>query len=173
MANKEEYVELGLACAEVCGALDRGMSGRELGDLSQPVFSKAIENLAKNMAEIQARIVEKRERNLLSRVVHARSDKEAIASWKADFTRILQIFNTEFVLDTHKMVSDVKQSLLKGDGGSSSQNQAAQSRVPGESPPSPPRVFFGRGELVEKIVSLVGSMTRVLQKTPKLHTGCF
>ena len=35
MANKSEYVELGLACAEVCKALDRGMNGRTLDDLSQ------------------------------------------------------------------------------------------------------------------------------------------
>ena len=35
MANKSEYVELGLACADVCKALDRGMSGKTLDDLSQ------------------------------------------------------------------------------------------------------------------------------------------
>ena len=28
MANRTNYVELGLACAEVCKALDRGMNGR-------------------------------------------------------------------------------------------------------------------------------------------------
>ena len=38
MANKAEYVELGLACADVCRALDRGMNGKKLNDLSQPVF---------------------------------------------------------------------------------------------------------------------------------------
>ena len=38
MANKAEYVELGLACADVCRALDRGMNGRKLDDLSQSVF---------------------------------------------------------------------------------------------------------------------------------------
>ena len=37
MANKAEYVELGLACADVCRALDRGMSGKKLEDLSQSV----------------------------------------------------------------------------------------------------------------------------------------
>ena len=37
MSNKSEYVELGLICAEVCGALKRGMNGKELDDLSQPV----------------------------------------------------------------------------------------------------------------------------------------
>jgi predicted ATPase len=33
--------------------------------------------------------------------------------------------------------------------------------VPGESPPPPPREFFGRDELIEKIVSLVESLTPV------------
>ena len=35
MSNKTDYVELGLACADVCEALNRGMNGRRLDDLSQ------------------------------------------------------------------------------------------------------------------------------------------
>jgi hypothetical protein len=38
MVNKTDYVELGLACAGVCRALDRGMSGKKLNDLSQSVY---------------------------------------------------------------------------------------------------------------------------------------
>jgi len=38
MINEVEYVELGLSCADVCRALDRGMSGRGVGELSQSVF---------------------------------------------------------------------------------------------------------------------------------------
>ena len=37
MTNKSDYVELGLACANVCEALKRGMNGKGLDDLSQPV----------------------------------------------------------------------------------------------------------------------------------------
>ena len=37
MVNKTDYVDLGLACAEVCEALQRGMRGERLGDLSPPV----------------------------------------------------------------------------------------------------------------------------------------
>ena len=37
MANKTDYVELGLACADVCKALDRGVRGR-VDELSQSVF---------------------------------------------------------------------------------------------------------------------------------------
>ena len=44
MANKADYVELGLACADVCKALDRGIKGRKLDDLSQSV-REAIEQL--------------------------------------------------------------------------------------------------------------------------------
>src|SRR6266478_7562845 len=33
MANKADYVDLGLACADVCGALERGMNGKNLDDL--------------------------------------------------------------------------------------------------------------------------------------------
>ena len=37
MTNNTDYVELGLACAEVCEALDQAMNGKKLDDLSQPV----------------------------------------------------------------------------------------------------------------------------------------
>ena len=37
MANKTDYVELGLACANVCKALQRGINGRKTDDLSQSV----------------------------------------------------------------------------------------------------------------------------------------
>ena len=38
MANDTDYIELGLACADVCKALDRGMKGRRVDELSQSVF---------------------------------------------------------------------------------------------------------------------------------------
>jgi len=44
MANKTDYIELGLACANVCRALDRGMDGRRLDELSRSV-GEAIEQL--------------------------------------------------------------------------------------------------------------------------------
>jgi len=38
MANKLDYVELGLACASVCRALDRGINERQANELSQSVY---------------------------------------------------------------------------------------------------------------------------------------
>ena len=37
MANDQDYVDLGISCADICRALDRGMNGKRLNDLSQPV----------------------------------------------------------------------------------------------------------------------------------------
>ena len=111
MINKTDYVELGLACADVCRALDRGMKGRRVGDLGQSIF-EAIEQLMKwvqpvvyimrglltalsirTVAEIQEKVIEKGGRNLLSRLVNAKNDKEAMVTWKADLNRVLQVFN--------------------------------------------------------------------------------
>ena len=36
MANKQDYVGLGLSCARVCKALERGMGGKRLDELSEP-----------------------------------------------------------------------------------------------------------------------------------------
>jgi len=37
MANELDFVEIGLHCADICGALDRGMKGKSLDELSQSV----------------------------------------------------------------------------------------------------------------------------------------
>ena len=37
MTNRMDYVELGLACAEVCTTLDRGLNGKRLNDLNNSV----------------------------------------------------------------------------------------------------------------------------------------
>ena len=37
MANKEDYVDLGLSCADICKALERGMGGKKLDKLSKSV----------------------------------------------------------------------------------------------------------------------------------------
>jgi len=37
MINTLDYVELGLFCSDICRALDRGMDGKKLDDLSQLV----------------------------------------------------------------------------------------------------------------------------------------
>jgi len=38
MINQVDYVELGLACAEVCIALDRGLKGKKPSDLNNSVL---------------------------------------------------------------------------------------------------------------------------------------
>ena len=44
MINDVDCVSLGLACADVCMAFDRGVKGRETNGLSQPIL-EAIEQL--------------------------------------------------------------------------------------------------------------------------------
>ena len=91
------------------------------------------------MAEIQGKIIEKRERNLFSQLAHAKHDKETIAAWKLDLIRILQVFNvrsadsvrvsliaffqTELALNTHNIVSGINQNMLKGYEDADGKNQ--------------------------------------------------
>ena len=37
MVNEQDYVELGLSCADICEALRRGMGEKKLDDLSKSV----------------------------------------------------------------------------------------------------------------------------------------
>ena len=46
MANEQDYVDLGLSCADICKALEQGMDGRPLSDLSKSVCD-AINQLMK------------------------------------------------------------------------------------------------------------------------------
>jgi len=38
MINELDYIELGLSCADICTALDWGLNGRRVDELSQSVF---------------------------------------------------------------------------------------------------------------------------------------
>ena len=44
IANKQDYVDLGLCCGDVCQALGRSLKGRQLDELSESVLG-AIEQL--------------------------------------------------------------------------------------------------------------------------------
>jgi hypothetical protein len=44
MGNREDYLELGVACGDVCEALERGLNRRQADQLGRPVFD-AIEQL--------------------------------------------------------------------------------------------------------------------------------
>ena len=37
ITNEQDYVEIGLGCADICRTLERGMNGKKLDDLSQSV----------------------------------------------------------------------------------------------------------------------------------------
>ena len=51
----------------------------------------------RTVEEIQGNIVDKGDRNLLSRLVHAKNDKDTITGWKLDLNRILHVFNVRSV----------------------------------------------------------------------------
>ena len=80
------------------------------------------------MAEIQKNIIKQGKRNGVSRMFHAKNDKETIAAWRSDLNRILHIFNvrsaaparppltvhfqTELAINTNMVVSDVRHDVL-------------------------------------------------------------
>ena len=112
MANEQDYVDLGLSCADICKALERGMDGKSLNDVSKSVCD-AINQLTtwvepaihisclstyygldcRTIAEIQEKVLKRSGRGRVSRFLHSRDDKDAIAAWKSDLNRILHVFN--------------------------------------------------------------------------------
>ena len=79
------------------------------------------------MAEIQRKVIKQGKRNAVSRLIHARNDKETVAAWKLDLNRILHVFNvcsvtfarssltvrfqTELAINTNVVVSDVRKGV--------------------------------------------------------------
>jgi hypothetical protein len=112
VAYEQDYVDIGLFCADVCRTLDRGLSGRHLNELSRSVRG-AIEELTtlvsnhnahrgqptykslnrRTVANMQKKLVKKGKRNAFSRCFYEKMDKCAIVAWRQDLNRILQIFN--------------------------------------------------------------------------------
>ena len=112
MTNELDFVEVGLFCVDICRALDRGMNGKKLNDLSQSVC-EAINQLMmrvalsicssnpsaycvldrRTVAEIQKKITKQSGRHRVSRFFYAGNDKNMIAAWKSDLNGILNVFN--------------------------------------------------------------------------------
>ena len=112
MVNKQDYVDLGLSCANICKALERGMDGRELNELSKSM-REAITELdawvervirtfcsfahhdldCRTVAEIHEKVVKRSRRHRFLRFLHSRSDKEAMPMWNSKLDRILHVFN--------------------------------------------------------------------------------
>ena len=77
------------------------------------------------MNEIRRNITKRGKQNPITRRFHAKDDKEAIAAWRSDLSRILHVFNvrsvtsvrsslnlhfqTELGINTHETISDVHQ----------------------------------------------------------------
>jgi hypothetical protein len=80
------------------------------------------------LAEIQRKVIENGKRKTVSRLLHAKNDKESIAAWKSDLTRIVHIFNvcflvfarlslnarfqTELAINTHATVSGMRHDVV-------------------------------------------------------------
>jgi len=52
----------------------------------------------RTVAEIQRNIVERAKRNAVTRLFHAKNDKETIATWRLDLNRILHVFNVRSII---------------------------------------------------------------------------
>ena len=79
------------------------------------------------LAEIQRGVIKKGKQNVVSRLFHAKSDKDTIAGWKSDLNKILLVFNvssvvvawlpltvrsqTELALNTHTIVSGMDHNV--------------------------------------------------------------
>ena len=80
------------------------------------------------MAEIRKNVIKRGGRNGLSRMFHAKVDKETITTWRLDLNRVLHVFNvcsvsparppltvhlqTELAINTVVAVSDVHRDVL-------------------------------------------------------------
>ena len=115
VANKQDYLELGLNCADICTALVRGMNvnGKRPRHLSRSVrdaisqltmwvtapvlqferFADDAPDHDRAATDIQRDAIKKSERGHVSRLLRTKDDMEKIVAWKLELDRILRVFN--------------------------------------------------------------------------------
>jgi len=120
MADKPEWVEIGLTCADVCGALERGTSGKGPEDLSEIMHwtikrlmawvKPAMHGLDSSLThtfyrrvvmKIQKKASELQDQSVISWFFRAESvdDPSMVAGWKSELANLLNLFNVRS--DTH------------------------------------------------------------------------
>jgi hypothetical protein len=93
----------------------------------------------RTVGEIQGKVIKQSKRNAISRLLHAKNDKDTIAGWKSELNRVLHVFNvrsviftwssltvrfqTELAMNTHTIVSDIHRNILKSQEGTDGKNQ--------------------------------------------------
>jgi len=113
-----------------------------ISGLSGPSAYHALDH--RTVAEIQKKIAKQSGRHQISRILHARIDKDVIAAWKSDLNRILNVqrefsmlllwssltapLQTELAMNTHTIVADVHQNVLKIREDVGSQNPLVSNR---------------------------------------------
>ena len=85
---------------------------------------------SRTVADIQGEVLKRGGRGRFSRFLHSRDDKDVIVAWKSDLNRLLHVFNvcsarvclvatdfshpkTELILNTHTIVTDIRQDVSK------------------------------------------------------------
>ena len=65
------------------------------------------------MADIQKKLIKWGKRNAVSRRLHAKNDKETIATWRLDLGEVLQVFNVRSVSEWRSFLTLRSQKELK------------------------------------------------------------
>jgi len=99
MADRTEWVELGLCCADVCNVNVLDRVGGEIDQLISWVKSSIHRSdssltyafYRRIVTEIRAGVIKWRQRSAITRFVHTKRDLEAIVTWQSDINRILRI----------------------------------------------------------------------------------
>ena len=81
----------------------------------------------RTVAEIQRKVIKRSGRNAVSRLVHAKNDKEKITAWRLELNRILNVrlvifvwfplivpFQTELAINAHTMLTDIHRTVVTG-----------------------------------------------------------
>ncbi|KAF9780543.1 hypothetical protein BJ322DRAFT_1112537 [Thelephora terrestris] len=157
ISNKQGFVGLGLYCARVCKALDRGLNANKSVELDDSTL-QAIGQLKTTIDEIQKKVEEMGKKSVVRGLLNAKNEKDAIAGWRQELGEVLQVFQTELAVNTHVMVAGTYKNVLAIQEGAHS----VQASTPlGELPPPAPKAFFGRDELIEEVVGHVEKLESI------------
>ncbi|KAF9789759.1 hypothetical protein BJ322DRAFT_1105619 [Thelephora terrestris] len=150
MANKRDYVG-------VCAVIDRALEGRPSDRTSRPVL-EAVEKLTTTVAATSRGSVGNAKWKP-SRLFNKKDNGDAIAGGEHDPIGATQALKMALLMSNNTMLSDLRHDTLAAlECIGQSQRSPQTSAHDGELPPPAPRAFFGRGELVDKVVGFAQNL---------------
>ncbi|KAG1764495.1 hypothetical protein EV702DRAFT_1215392, partial [Suillus placidus] len=146
--NKSDFQAIADKCETIRDILERATKDVTEDDL-RGYLGHALSQLNKSVNRINSDVASLKEQGFWHRLLSVTIDRDQIVGWEKDLDQVLVLFRTEAIAGIAIRV----EKLALGPRGNTHGINDIQYRPP--VPPSPPSMFYGRGDLITELTNLV------------------